>query len=157
MASPLHKMDDLTISWLKIACLLATAFIQVCVIAWIWVCIKEANKVSKPADDADDLETDQLPDRDDVDELQPTPVQQHKTWVAEIIQPKGENKTPCYYFHCPAYDGNGKPGIYRGKCYLYTPTGNAFVTTENPTTAILLQQLLNDGQLTVKPFTTETQ
>lgn len=81
-------------------------------------------------------------------------------WVAEIIQPKsgslGDNK-PTYFFHCanpPAKPDTAK-GITFGKPYLYS--GNGFVSTDNPATAILLQQLLNDGSLTVKPFTTETQ
>ena len=76
-----------------------------------------------------------------------------KVWVAEIILPKNDSKQPTYFFHCPAYDNTNGLG---GKCYLYTGVGRGFVTTDNPATAILLQQLLNDGNLTVKPFTTET-
>ena len=181
-------MDTITISWLKIASLLAIAGIIIGILAWAVKCFKAAIKdikeaaqleiqayelkENKPKDDGysnKDLFPKQKTtafkdyrpgghyidckgDTCKCDTCNPSP--KPKTWVAEIILPKGENKTPCYYFHCPAYDG--KPGSYQGKCYLYTPTGNGFVTTENPTTAILLQQLLNDGQLTVKPFTTET-
>ena len=81
---------------------------------------------------------------------------QRKIWVAEIIQPKGDNKQPAYFFHCPNPPANTDTtkGITFGKQYLYS--GNGFVTTDNPATAILLQQLLNDGSLTVKPFTNET-
>lgn len=84
---------------------------------------------------------------------------QRKIWVAEIIQPKsgslGDNK-PIYFFHCPNQPAktDTTKGITFGKSYLYS--GNGFVTTDNPATAILLQQLLNDGSLTVKPFTNET-
>jgi hypothetical protein len=73
-----------------------------------------------------------------------------KTWVAELIIPTGK-QTPVYYFHCPANDVTTPAA---SKCYLYTGAGKGFVTTDNPATAILLQQLLNDGNLTVKPFTT---
>lgn len=76
-----------------------------------------------------------------------------KVWVAEIILPNKDSKAPSYYFHCPAYDSPEKIG---GKCYLYTATGRGFVTTDHPTTAILIQQLLNEGQLTVQPFNPET-
>lgn len=76
-----------------------------------------------------------------------------KLWVAEVVLPKDGSKQPVYFFHCP--DANStKPGIHYGKHYLYS--GRGFVTTDNPATAILLQQLLNDGSLTVKPFTNET-
>lgn len=79
-------------------------------------------------------------------------------WVAEVILPKGDNKQPTYFFHCankPANATGSNLGVSLGKPYLYS--GNGFVSTDNPATAILLQQLLNDGSLTVKPFTTETQ
>ena len=80
-----------------------------------------------------------------------------KVWVAEVVLPKDDSKQPTYFFHC-AYTSEkptgSSPGISLGKPYLYSGWG--FVTTDNPATAILLQQLLNDGNLTVKPFTTET-
>lgn len=75
-----------------------------------------------------------------------------KVWVAEIILPKDDSKQPAYFFHCQA--ANQPEAILKGKAYLYS--GRGFVTTDNPTTAILLQQLLNDGQLTVKPFNPDT-
>lgn len=79
---------------------------------------------------------------------------QHKIWVAEVMQGKKEGESPFYMFHC-AQGAEASPGVVtKGKHYLYS--GRGFVTTDNPGTAILLQQLLNDGQLTVKPFTTET-
>ena len=78
---------------------------------------------------------------------------QRKTWVAEVFQPQKEGQSPCYYFHC-VEDSTPKPGIVNGKPYLYC--GRGFVTTDNPATAILLQMLLNDGTLTVKPFNPET-
>lgn len=81
-------------------------------------------------------------------------------WVAEVNLPKagslGDNK-PIYFFHCankPTTATGSNLGVSLGKPYLYS--GNGFVSTDNPATAILLQQLLNDGSLTVKPFTTET-
>lgn len=79
---------------------------------------------------------------------------QKKIWVAEIILPKNDSKQPTYFFHCPEVIANANPSIIKGKSYLYS--GRGFVTTDNPATAILLQQLLNDGNLTVKPFTNET-
>jgi len=76
-----------------------------------------------------------------------------KVWVAEVFQPKKEGESPFYLFHC--HQEEAPAGITtKGKLYLYS--GNGFVRIENPATAILLQQLLNDGQLTVKPFTNET-
>jgi len=101
MASPLPEMDDSIEGWFKMLCLVVTAVAITAVIVWLFFRILDGTKVSKPADDADDLETDELPDRDDVDELQPTPVQQPKTWVAEIILPKDDSKQPTYFFHCP--------------------------------------------------------
>ena len=77
-----------------------------------------------------------------------------KIWVAEIIHPKGDGKQPTYFFHCQA--ANQPDAILKGKAYLYSATQRNFVSTDNPATAILLQQLLNDGSLTVKPFTNET-
>jgi hypothetical protein len=77
-----------------------------------------------------------------------------KIWVAEVILPKDDSKQPVYFFHCAEVNANPNPGIIKGKPYLYS--GRGFVTTDNPATAILLQQLLNDGSLTVKPFTNET-
>jgi hypothetical protein len=77
-----------------------------------------------------------------------------KIWVAEIVLPKDDSKQPTYFFHCPNLSAGGNQGITYGKHYLYS--GRGFVTTDNPATAILLQQLLNDGQLTVKPFNPET-
>lgn len=74
-----------------------------------------------------------------------------KIWVAEVIPAKNENQSPRYFFHCPALDDSNP---LKGKRYLYTTAGQGFVSTDNPATAILLQQLLNDGNLTVKPFTT---
>jgi len=73
-----------------------------------------------------------------------------KTWVAEVMLPNDKSKSPCYYFHCV----QDSPPWPAGKPYLYT--GRGFVTTDNPATAILLQQLLNDGTLTVKPFNPDT-
>lgn len=76
-----------------------------------------------------------------------------KQWVTEIFLPNKDSDKPAYRFHCVS--GESAPGVItKGKHYLYTPTGRGFVTTDNPTTAILLQQLLNENQLTVKPFTT---
>lgn len=82
---------------------------------------------------------------------------QRKIWVAEILLSKDDSKQPTYFFHCanPPAKADTAKGITFGKPYLYS--GNGFVTTDNPATAILLQQLLNDGSLTVKTFTTETQ
>ncbi len=77
-----------------------------------------------------------------------------KIWVAEVVLPKDDSKQPVYFFHCPEVISNANPNIIKGKHYLYS--GRGFVTTDNPATAILLQQLLNDGSLTVKPFTNET-
>lgn len=135
-------------------CLVVTAVAITAVIVWLFFRILDGTKVSKPADDADNLETDELPDRDDVDDLQPTPAPQPKTWVAEIILPKDDSKQPTYFFHCPNLSAGSSQGITYGKHYLYS--GRGFVTTDNPATAILLQQLLNEGQLNVKPFNPET-
>ena len=70
-----------------------------------------------------------------------------KTWVAEIFNPHKEGQSPFYLFHCTDADAPSWPA---GKPYLYS--GRGFVRTEHPASAILIQQLLNDGQLTVKPF-----
>jgi len=70
-----------------------------------------------------------------------------KIWVAHIIQVRKEGESPFYLFRC-ANDESPT-----GTACLYS--GNGFVRTDNPATAILLQQLLNDGNLTVKPFTNE--
>jgi hypothetical protein len=79
---------------------------------------------------------------------------QRKTWVAEVILAKKDSQSPCYMFHCALGDEAPGDALTKGKHYLYT--GRGFVTTDNPATAILLQQLLNDGQLTVKPFNPDT-
>jgi len=71
-----------------------------------------------------------------------------KIWVAQVIQARKEGESPFYLFR---YANDESP---TGTACLYS--GNGFVKTDNPATAILLQQLLNDGSLTVKPFTTET-
>ena len=141
-------MDTITTSWIKIVCLFVIAGILLGILAWAWKCFKTAIKDIKEAAQLE-IQAYELKEN----KQSPKP----KTWVAEIIQPKDHSKPPCYYFHCTSNAYNGSAGISLGKCYLYTPTGRGFVTTENPTTAILLQQLLNEGQLTVKPFTTETQ
>jgi hypothetical protein len=75
-----------------------------------------------------------------------------KVWVAEVFKPSTPDGQPFYMFHCQA--ANQPEAILKGKAYLYS--GRGFVKTDNPATAILLQQLLNDGSLTVKPFTNET-
>lgn len=77
-----------------------------------------------------------------------------KQWVAEIFLPSKDSDKPSYRFHCVSDDHRPGGIINPGKHYLFTPTGRGFVTTDNPATAILLQQLLNENQLTVKPFTT---
>lgn len=76
-----------------------------------------------------------------------------KLWVAEIFPSTKEGELPFYMFHCPAVDDQLRlPN--KGKAYLYS--GRSFVRTDKPSTAILIQQLLNDGALTVKPFNPET-
>ena len=74
-----------------------------------------------------------------------------KTWVAEVFNPQKEGQSPFYLFHCTDLDAAPWP---LGKPYLYRAGG--FVKTDNPATAILIQQLLNDGTLTVKPFNPDT-
>lgn len=76
---------------------------------------------------------------------------QRKTWVAEVFQPQKEGQSPFYLFHCTDADAPAWPA---GKPYLYS--GRGFVRAEHPASAILIQQLLNDGQLTVKPIDPET-
>ena len=76
---------------------------------------------------------------------------QRKTWVAEVFQPQKEGQSPFYLFHCTDADAPAWPA---SKPYLYS--GRGFVRAEHPASAILIQQLLNDGQLTVKPFNPET-
>ena len=76
---------------------------------------------------------------------------QRKTWVAEVFNPQKEGQSPFYLFHCTDLDAPPWP---LGKPYLYSAGG--FVKTDNPATAILIQQLLNDGQLTVKTFNPDT-
>lgn len=79
-------------------------------------------------------------------------MKERSTWVAEVFHPSNPGGQPFYMFHCqPA---NQPEPIHKGKAYLYS--GNSFVRTDNPATAILIQQLLNDGQLTVKPIYPET-
>jgi hypothetical protein len=126
---------DTTTSWLKIACLLVIAGILIGILAWAWKCLKAAIKDIK---EAAALEINA----------------EKKTWVAEVMLPNDESKSPCYMFHC-TQDAEISPGVVtKGKHYLYS--GRGFVTTDNPGTAILLQQLLNDGQLTVKTFNPDT-
>ena len=70
-----------------------------------------------------------------------------KIWVAQVIQARKEGESPFYVFRC-ANDNSPT-----GTSCLYS--FNNFVRTDNPATAILIQQLLNDETLTVKPFTNE--
>lgn len=139
---------DTTIGWLKIVCLLAIALIQMGVIAWIFVCLKEANEAAKLKLKAEKLKADTL-DARWKEYYMPSP--KPKTWVAEVML---KDKIPCYMFHCSQDDYKPTGGVCKGKQYLYC--GNGFVTTDHPATAILLQQLLNDGTLTVKPFNPDT-
>lgn len=174
-------MDIITTSWLKIASLLAIAGILIGILVWALKCFKAAIKDIKEAAQleiqayelkANNPKADGYTNKDlfpkekttafkdynpgghyidcKGDTCKPSP--KRKTWVAEVILPKNDSKQPTYFFYCPEDNANTKPGF--GKLYLYS--GRGFVTTDNPATAILLQQLLNDGSLTVKPFTTET-
>jgi len=74
-----------------------------------------------------------------------------KIWVAEVFNPQKEGQSPFYLFHCTDLDAPPWP---LGKPYLYSAGG--FVKTDNPATAMHIQQLLNDGHLTVKPFNPDT-
>lgn len=89
-------------------------------------------------------------------------------WVCEALRARDNDGTEIpagnvrYYFHCPFPEKT--PGGFRqadgsvtyGKAYLYSATQRNFVTTTDPAIAVLIQQMLNDGNLTIKPFTTET-
>lgn len=126
-------MDDITISWGKIACLFAISGIQIGILSWAWKCIKAAKEAAQLEIQADKLK-----------------FTKPKTWVAEIFLSYDKSKSSFYMFHCI----QDSPPWLIGKPYLYS--GGGFVKTDNPDTAILLQQLLNDGQLTVKPFNPDT-
>jgi hypothetical protein len=68
-------------------------------------------------------------------------------WVAEARKPKEGDGTSIYFFHLKGRQFTPN-GLILGECYLYSGTGKCFVTTTDPKTALLIQQLLNDGNLT---------
>lgn len=69
--------------------------------------------------------------------------------VASKANPADTPKTIYYFIRL---DGQTQklPGIVKGQTALWSPALHNFVTAEDPATALLILQLLNDGNLTLK-------
>jgi hypothetical protein len=61
-----------------------------------------------------------------------------------------------YYFIQPKQPEDQSSQLVKGETALYSQSLGNFITTEDPGAALMIQQLLNDGALTVRPRTPET-
>jgi hypothetical protein len=167
-------MDAVTTSWLKIAGLLTVAAIQVGLLIFAFKGLKQCKVLVKDLLAEQEEAKAKANDKPKADgysykEYNPkdkaTANKDYKpgayfdceansykpllkpVWVAEARKPKEGDGTSIYFFHLKGRQFTPN-GLILGECYLYSGTGKCFVTTTDPKTALLIQQLLNDGNLT---------
>lgn len=69
--------------------------------------------------------------------------------VADRLNPSAKPRL-IYYFIQLNQPEPIHPKLTKGESALYSESAGNFVTTENPETALLILQLLNEGNLTLK-------
>lgn len=94
--------------------------------------------------------------RDSEKKAKPEPAAPKVVWhikgrqVASKANPSDQPKTIYYFIRLESPDSPRPYGIVKGESALWSPGLHNFVTTDDPATALMILQLLNEGNLTLK-------